>query len=298
MTNGQRLVAGGVFLVAVVAGVILATSVLGINVGSSETPTSEAIDSPSPLASPSEPASPSPSPSGAPSESASPTPSPTPSPTLTPTASPGKPTTVTVTQLKLDAVENPDGQDRELRFQADGAGQVMVKLTAISPHGQAVMCLKTPQKDLGCQTTADGQLTAQHKGSPTDYTVTLRGDGIAEPIVEVTLTFPSSQPALTIANARFDGTEFPDTNGIQVIVTPRTDGQLGLHAEWGGHPFLYEIDLIEQGGSGGGTLGNQGPATLVDQSFPIAPPNPWKLVLQNIETGFGPTGLTASITWP
>ncbi len=299
MTNGQRLAAIGLFLVAVVAGVLVASFALGALGGSAESPSTAAVVSPSPV--PSAPASSPPaSASASPSPSVEPSPSPTesPSPSLTPTAPAGQPATFTITQLKLDAVENPDGQDRELQFRAGGAGPITARLTAISPHGQAVMCLKTASKDLGCTTTADGQVSAQQAGPATDYTLTLRGDGIAEPIVEVTLTFRSSQPEVTVANARFDGTEFPDTNGIQVIVTPRADGNLGLHAEWGGHPFVYEIDLIEQGGTGGGTLGNQGPATRVNTALPITAPNPWKLVVQNTETGFGPTGITASITWP
>jgi hypothetical protein len=160
------------------------------------------------------------------------------------------------------------------------------------------MCLSSPSQDLGCTTTSDGRLSTDHSGAPTDYTLTLRGDGIAEPIVDVTVSFPADAPEISITNARFDGTEFPDTNGIQVLVTPRSAGALGLVADWGGHPFIYAIDLTDQGGSGGQALPDQGPATRVDTSFPVEPPGPWQLVLSNSEGGFGPTGLNASITWP
>ena len=69
-------------------------------------------------------------------------------------------------------------------------------------------------------------------------------------------------------------------------------------ADWGGHPFLYEIDLFDEGaGSGNATLANQGPSTNVDQALPVTPGN-WRLVLQNIEAGFGTTDLTATISWP
>lgn len=302
MTNGQRLAAVGLFLVAVVAGVLVASFALGAIGGSSgETPTSGAVASPTaaPTASPSpSPASASPAPSTSPSPSPSPSSSPTPTPSPTPTASAAPPASITITQLKLDAKVNPDGLNRRVKFQAQGPGTIDVHVTATTPMGQAVVCLKSTAASLGCTTTADGSLSAPITDPSGNYTLTLRGDGLGEPIVDVTLTFPASQPAVTISNARFDGTEFPDTNGIQVIVTPRVDGQLGLAAHWGGHPFVYEIDLIEQGGTGGKTLGDQGPATRVNTSFPITAPNPWKLVLQNAETGFGPTGLTASISWP
>ena len=69
-------------------------------------------------------------------------------------------------------------------------------------------------------------------------------------------------------------------------------------ADWGGHPFLYEVDLFDEGaGSGNATLANQGPSTKVDQALPVTPGN-WRLVLQNIEAGFGTTDLTATISWP
>ena len=200
--------------------------------------------------------------------------------------------------LKLDAADNPDGQDRELHFQAAGDGQVLARMTVSPTRGQAVMCLTSPQQDLGCTTSPDDRLSVEHTGDATDYTLTLRGDGSAEPIVDVVVSFPSDAPSVTIANARFDGTEFPDSNGIQVLVTPRTAGDLGLVAEWGGHPFIYEIDLTEQNGTGGQALDNQGPATRVDTSFPITPSNPWLLVLRNAELGFGPTPLNATVSWP
>ncbi len=302
MTNTQRAAGVGLFVVAVAAGVLVASFALGGTGGAGgPTPSTIAIVSPSASPAPSEATSPSASravESPSPGESPSATVAPTAEPSLTPTASPGRPAVVTFTQLKLDASEDPNGLDRELHFQADGTGQVIARLSSISPRGQTVMCLKAPAKDLGCTTTADGQLTARHRGAATDYTLTLRGDGIAAPVVEVALTFPATQPEVTISNARFDGTQFPETNGIQVIVTPRVDGQLGLLAEWGGHPFLYEIDLTEQGGTGGGTLSDQGPATRVNVALPVKAPNPWKLVVQNTEMGFGVTGMTASITWP
>jgi hypothetical protein len=304
MTNAQRLAAAGLFLVAVIAGVLVASLALGAIGGSGEaTPTTAAggptgsPPAPSPSAS-AAPASPSPSApaSASPSEPASVEPST--EPTLTPTASTAQPATITITQLKLDATENPDGLNRRVKFRAEGPGTIGVQLTAVSPRGEAIVCLRSTTGVLGCTTTADGSLSAQITDPVGDYTLTLRGDGIAEPIVDATLTFPATEPAVTIANARFDGTEFPDTNGIGVIVTPRSNGQLGLLAKWGGHPFLYEIDLMEQGGPGGGTLADQGPATLVNTSFDVTAPNPWKLVVQNTETGFGPTGMTVSLTWP
>jgi len=299
MSNDQRLSIVGLVLVAVIAGLLITSFALGAFGGSSPSPSPVASASPSAM--PSEPASPSPSAMASPTDAPSPTAAPTPAPTpgVPASASPtADSATATVMALKLDATDNPEGQDRELQFQAVGDGLVLAQVIVHSPRGQAVMCLTSSQQDLGCTTTADGRLSVDHTGAATDYTLTLRGDGAVEPIVDVTVSFPSNAPEMTIANARFDGTEFPDTNGIQVLVTPRTAGDLELVAEWGGHPFIYEIGLTEPSGNGDQTLDNQGPATRVDTSFPIEPPGPWQLVLRNAEIGFGPTGLNASITWP
>jgi hypothetical protein len=211
---------------------------------------------------------------------------------------PGQPTTVVVTALKVDAENDPAGLDRRLAFRSQGAGKITVDLHALSPQGAVVMCLSADGARIGCKTTNNGKLTATTTKKRVDFVVTLRGASIDTPIVEVTITFPARTPSLKISNARFDGTAYPDFNGLQAFVTPRADGQVKIDASWGGHPLLYEIDLMEQGGPGAQVLANQGPATGVTQSLAVTAGNPWKLNLQNIEEGFGVTGLDATIAWP
>jgi hypothetical protein len=36
----------------------------------------------------------------------------------------------------------------------------------------------------------------------------------------------------------------------------------------------------------------------MDETLPVTATNPWKVVLQNSELGFGPTPMTVSIAWP
>lgn len=298
MTNPQRVLLAIVLVVAVLGGAWLALTLTG-GVGASPSASFEAVLSPGPgSAVPSEPSgSPLPTEVAA-SPSASPSPSEAPTATPKPTTPPGPPATIAFTELKLDAKDDPDGQDRRITFESQGAGPITATVKALAPMGTAVMCLSADGKKLGCKTTADGQLTAQTTTKHAKFLLTLRGEAIMTPMVEVTLTFPATKPSVTIENARFDGTDYPDTNGLQAIVTPRADGDLELSADWGGHPFFYEIDLIEQAGPGTHTLANQGPATRVTTRLPITAPNPWKLVLQNTEGGFGITGLQATIAWP
>ena len=105
-------------------------------------------------------------------------------------------------------------------------------------------------------------------------------------------------PAVIVAGARFDGTLYPETNGISATVTPRRNGDVTLAADWGGHPFLYEVELREQGGPGSVVLDDQGPGTRMAETLPITAPNAWQLGLRNAGEGLGPTEMDATIAWP
>ncbi len=289
-----------VVVVAVLGAGWLAISMIGGGGSTTASPTA-AIVSSAP-GSGSAQASASPSPTQAPSTP--PSPSATASPTAKPTATPkpttpsAPPATIVITQLMLDAQLDPDGKDRIVSFRAGGGGEVTIDLAVTSPQGSAEMCLREGDNEVGCTNGADGRLSAKTTTKEADFVVTLRGEGIETPLVDVTLTFPATAPSIAIANARFDGMDYPVTNGLQAVVTPRTDGGVTLDADWGGHPFLYQISLVEQGGPGRHVLTDQGPATRVSETLPVTAPNPWRLVLENSEGGFGVTVLDAVIAWP
>jgi hypothetical protein len=307
MTTQQRLLLVVVFAAAVIGGGALAFAVLGGPSGAGASPSAVAVASPSagsatevPASAPASEAPASEPPSEPPSTepSAPASVEPTASATPKPANPPGVPTTVVVERLVLDAKDDPDGANRRLSFQSQGSGRITVAVKAISPQGSAIACLSADGKKLGCKTTADGKLVANTTTKKANFLLTLRGEGIETPVVEVTITFPAKTPSLKIENARFDGTANPDANGLQVRLTPRADGDATLSADWGGHPFLYEIDLIGMNGSAGRTLANQGPATRVTESFAVTAADQWRLVLQNIEIGFGYTSLDATVSWP
>ncbi len=306
MTNQQRVLVAILFVVAVIGAGWLAINVLGGG-GAATTPSPVAVVTPSPVgtarvspsegAPSSEPASPSQMP-----VSTEPPPSPTATPATTATPQPSAPATlpgtIVLTGLKLDAADDPNGVDRKVTFKSEGSGTIAVGLTLLPSQGGAVACLAAAGKPPECRTTAKGtRFTATT--SPATYELTLRGDGTSTPAVEVALSFPATAPSVTINNARFDGTAFPDVNGLQATVTPRHDGDVTLEAEWGGHPLLYDIGLSEQGGGSGKlSLTGQGPATRVTQRMPVTGTNPWTLLLRNAEQGFGITPLDATIAWP
>ena len=303
MTGSSRLIAAVVFLVALGIGVIVTSFVVG-GAGGSASPSPSAIAQASSLPSGAPTATDAESPSSSTTPSA--TPAPTDSaqpgastePTPKPTDAPGIPAAITFSDLKLDAAEDPDGSNRVITFSAQGEGTVSARLTSVSPQGETRVCLRSSKKDFGCKTTADGAISAKTSARELVFTVTLRGDGIAAPVIDLALTFPAQRPAVTIDNARFDGTDFPDSNGIDVTVGPRTDGNLRLVATWGGHPLVYDVILREQGGAGGDQLRDEGPATGTNTRLAVSAPHPWRLVLRNAEAGFGATPMTARIAWP
>jgi hypothetical protein len=284
MTNMQRLTVVLAFIFAVLLGLLVATTLFGGKTGSSKP---SAVPSAS-LAASTPPASSGPSASSAPVPSASAGPSPTPKPVAA--------ATIQFVQLALDAATDTAGTTRTMAF-AGGAGKVTVKLKTES-GGSTKACLFADGKQLGCRTAGSGTLTGSTTKASVNYKVTLRGAGSATPVVDVTIAFPATKPKVTITNARFDGTANAAHNGLQVVATPRAAGTYHVTASWGGHPIIYEVDLIEQGGPGLQQVKPTTGATSVSQGFAVTKTHSWMIALRNTETGFGATGLTATYTWP
>jgi len=221
---------------------------------------------------------------------------------VAPSGSPGATALATLTfvDLKLDADQDAGGDARVITFRSDGAGTVTAKLASTSPQGKTHMCFLVGTKDLGCKDWRSGTFTGKTSQAHATWKVTLLGTGFDTPTVDLTVTFQAVAPSVKIEHARFDGTASPDTNGIQARFSARAPGEVRLVADWGGHPFLYRVDLFDE--SGGQVSTTQGaeslePSTNTDQAMPVTAGN-WRLVLRNSEDGFGTTDLTATISWP
>jgi hypothetical protein len=235
-------------------------------------------------------------PSGGPDASAGPTDTPSGSPSASPTAAPTPLAKVTVIDLALDAAADPAGVDRIITFRTDAPGTIKATLKGETP-GATEMCLSRGSNDIGCQTQASGTFSGTTSREKATWHVSLRGVGIDAPVVSVTFEFRASAPSIKIAHARFDGTDDPDTNGIQVRFTASSAGDTHLVGIWDGS-FRYEVELIDKtSGTGDVTIPDQGPSSAVDETLAVEP-GVWRLALQNVEPGSGPTELTATISWP
>jgi hypothetical protein len=221
---------------------------------------------------------------------------------VAPSGSPGATALATLTfvDLKLDADQDAGGDARVITFRSDGAGTVTAKLASTSPQGKTHMCFLVGTKELGCKDWRSGTFTGKTSQAHATWKVTLLGSDFDAPTVDLTVTFQAVAPAVKIEHARFDGTAYPDTNGIQARFVARAAGEVRLVADWGGHPFLYQVDLFdERAGPVNETQSGQAlePTTNAKDAMPVTP-GTWRLVLRNSEDGFGTTDLTATISWP
>ena len=239
------------------------------------------------------------SPSAAPSISTPPSLAPSAAPSPSPTPVPVPTATLTFLALRLDATDDPAGQDRVITFTSDGPSTMSVRLVSRSSKGTTHMCFRVGAKELGCKDWSKGTFNGKTSQAHTNWRVTIRGSGTATPVVDVTVTYQAVAPKVKIAHARFNGTADPGLNGIGVHIVPRAGGDARIEASWGGHPFLYEIDTSnETTGQHGPSYPDQGPATKVDQATAVTAGDTWWLGLRNLETGFGTTDLTATVSWP
>jgi hypothetical protein len=205
--------------------------------------------------------------------------------------------TLTFVGLKLDAEADPGGEDRVITFTSDGKGKVSVKLVSQTPQGTTHMCFRAGTKELGCEDWSKGTFNGTTTQAHTNWRVTVRGSGVATPVVDVTVTYQVVKPTVKIANARFNGTAEPELNGIQVRFVPRLAGDASWrHGADTRSPTSGTFN--ETADAGGPSYPNQGPSVSVEQATPVTPTDTWRLILQNVDTGFGTTDLTATISWP
>jgi len=201
--------------------------------------------------------------------------------------------------IGLDASDDPAGQARVITFTSDAPGTVTVNLKTTTPPGATHMCLSQGSKEVGCKDWTHGTFTRTTSQANVRWMVTVIGVGAATPVVQVGATFSATSPTVVIQGARFDGNAFPNTNGLFVGFAARAPGSVHIVASWGGHPFMYQLSLVdESSGTGADKVPEQGPSTGVDATLPIATAGDWQVGLQNAEAGFGPTEMTASVSWP
>jgi hypothetical protein len=235
-------------------------------------------------------------PSGAP-------PSPTGSaPAVTPSAAPSPTpqanlTTIVFTAMKLNAQQGTNkGAARTFAFATEGPGKVVASMKSTIPSGRTILCLKPAGGTGVCRTSTAATLTGTTARAKTNWTVTAIGSGVDAPTLDITLTFGTAHPSVTLTNGRFDGAAFP-YDGATFRLTARAAGSIVVKADWGGHPFDYAL-LVEPASTPAHGIAPSGNSTNATATFPAVAATAYNGTLVNQDDGFGVTGLTMTVSWP
>ena len=225
------------------------------------------------------------------------TPKPTPSPTKAPTPSPTlatyPTTTIAFDNLKLD--DSQTGSARTIAFGSNGPSDI-VAVVKVTTSGTARVCLKPGSASAFCQS---GSGTINFKGQATgatgSWTLTLVGQ-LSTPVVDLTITWRTKAPKVTLSNFRFDGTGSSATNGFTATVKARANGNLAFAFSWGA---TYPWDLLVQDQTGGTNSEPTGSGTSMSHSIGVTKNHQYRSTLQNTAAGSGSAvPLNGTISWP
>ena len=279
------------------------TPTVGPSSSASVLPTPSASVTATPIVLPTDTPGPTVEPTITPTPSPSPTPSPapTPSPTLPPPTSPDR--EVTIVDFGLDRRTDADAVQRTVSFAVDGPSLISAELKDVSA-GRVRMCLlrEDTNAERECITARGGTLSrAVFDAGQTEWNVTLIGASENFAFATLTLRFNSLSPRLVMDSFRFNGTNNPEYNGVQVVLLARSDGNVRLHGDIDGpegqFPWSFTVavdDVVVSDQSGG-------PSASFDVSAPVSGGTVYTVSFFEPEasTSGGPALLTrATLTWP
>ncbi len=214
---------------ACVALIIVAGMLLMTSPGGATTPSGDASGSLPPIASGSNG-------SGSQSPTVSKTPAPkTPSVLPTPVAK-APIAQVTFNNLALDATSDLKATPRTFTFVTDGVGPVGIAILKYSTANIRV-CARVDDSAWSC--IKGGKVS--FKGAYTDtahsvWSVTLLGVASYTPTVDLSLSWPTNNPSVTLTHGRFQGSSTPGIsealNGVTATFKARASGNVGLSASW------------------------------------------------------------------
>jgi hypothetical protein len=163
-----------------------------------------------------------------------------------PTPAPGttSPATVSFSNLALDSSKDTLGTVRTFTFQSTGAGPVVPTVTKISKNGYVHICVAVDGGKPYCLNNRPnktvGFSNAKADAAPSTWVVTMIGYGTSHPTVDVSFTWPTTSPVITLTHGRFQGTPSSGTStatsdslgGLTATFKPRAAGQLSVQATW------------------------------------------------------------------
>ncbi|HEX7492012.1 MAG TPA: hypothetical protein VF337_09955 [Candidatus Limnocylindrales bacterium] len=153
----------------------------------------------------------------------------------TPTAGKASPATMAFTGLTLDAMTDTSGAARTFTFTSDGSGPVTFAVTKISSGGTAKLCISVDDSAYACKIGTPSKLpnflTSKADQIHDKWSMTLIGYNASAPTVDVTFTWPTAAPKVTLTHGRFQGTE-NGLNGFTATFQPRAAGSVNVQSAW------------------------------------------------------------------
>ena len=291
---------------AVVAAVAFAGTQLLLAGSSSPSPTAT-ISQPPATASSIAVSTPSNASSSVPSQTTGPTGAETPSPTpqnTGPLPTQTAPTArITFNEVVLDSNLDTGARPRSFSFVSDGPGRISVEIVASAPTDATRVCLSGDGGQPTCSSGATPTVSFYGLSSQSKWTATLASATEASPTIDVTLTWPSNKPSVTVTDVPFEGTPNRDSlRSLTATVTARTNGVLTVEATWPPAPLDATLTVAE--------VTPSGPVTVDQASFKaasaIAPAHAtsvkadtaYRLTLMNQSPAGTPPDLKATIAFP
>ncbi len=235
-------------------------------------------------------------------------------PEPTPFASPSVPTnapisSITFNNMQLDAQTDPLGKARTFTFITDGAGKIGASFTTVSPStAQSVICLSFDDSKPTCVRGTHYSFTkAATDTAHSIWVVTMMGYQGNAPIVNVSMSWPSNTPRVTLTHGRFQGSSSPNVpealNGFSAVVTPKVAGNLGLAASWTAVTSDARVSTDEISGASSNLLDQKQYTGVQNLGSPayqyaVTPNRNYRISLRNLSADSGRPELTATIYLP
>ena len=205
----------------------------------------------------------------------------------------------------LDSAADSGGTARTFSFTSDGPGSVSASVVTSAPMTTLKLCIQVNTGPQNCTTGATpGFFTVAPAGDHAQWTVTLiaTDSGLA-PVVDVTLTWRTKAPAITLSHGRFQGSPNPDSlRGFTATFKTRAAGSVDVSASWPPASADAVLSLTDVTSS---------PGTAVDQvhysavgtispnySHALAAGKTYQIQVLNSSANSGRPDLTTTIVFP
>jgi hypothetical protein len=159
-----------------------------------------------------------------------------------------KAATIVFNGLTLDAENDKSGTARTFTFTSFGSDPLAFSVTKTSPKASTRMCISV---DSGTAKCTVGSLPGNTKargdaGAQNNWKVTLVGYGNSKPTVDLTLTWPTSAPKVTLSHGRLLGTSSVEgLNGFTATFKPRAEGALNVQSSWSDSTADVDMTLAD-----------------------------------------------------